>query len=98
MLYLSNADTAIWLLRKDKELAKEGKVNELGKKKEQNGLTCLHLLAKMSYVFRSYPESSRMGKLKKFLYYLYVSAAIYHVLSQQKYFCLTQLTLSPKHS
>ncbi|XP_030970672.1 uncharacterized protein LOC115991066 [Quercus lobata] len=62
-------DTAIWLLRKDKELAKEGKVNELGKKKEQNGLTCLHLLAKMPHVFRSYSEFSHMGKLKKFLYY-----------------------------
>ena len=69
MLYLSNADTAIWLLRKDKELAKEGKVNELAKKKEENGLTCLHLLAKVPHVFRSYSEFSHMGKLKKFLYY-----------------------------
>ena len=60
MLYLSNADTAIWLLRKDKELAK---------REEQNGLTCLHLLAKMPHVFRSYSEFSHMGKLKKFLYY-----------------------------
>ena len=68
MLYLSNADTAIWLLRKDKELAKEGKVNELAKKKEENGLTCLHLLAKVPHVFRSYSEFSHMGKLKKFLY------------------------------
>ena len=98
MLYLPNADTALWVLRKEKELAKEGEINELENKEEASGLTCLHLLAKMPYVFRSYPESSRMGKLKKFLYYLYVSAAIYHVLSQQKYFCLTQLTLSPKHS
>ena len=49
MLYLSNADTAIWLLRKDKELAR---------KKEQNGFTCLHLLAKMPHVFRSYSEFS----------------------------------------
>ena len=60
MLYLSNADTAIWLLGKDKGLAK---------KKEQNGLTCLQLLAKMPHVFRSYSEFSHMGKLKKFLYY-----------------------------
>ena len=60
MLYLSNADTAIWLLRKDRELAR---------KKEQNGFTCLHLLAKMPHVFRSYSEFSHMGKLKKFLYY-----------------------------
>ncbi|KAF3955937.1 hypothetical protein CMV_018898 [Castanea mollissima] len=53
-------DTAIWLLRKDKELAK---------KKEKNYLTCLQLLAKMPHVFRSYSEFSHMGKLKKFLYY-----------------------------
>ncbi|XP_075667193.1 uncharacterized protein LOC142636780 isoform X3 [Castanea sativa] len=53
-------DTAIWLLRNDKGLAK---------KKEQNGLTCLHLLAKMPHVFRSYSEFSHMNKLKKFLYY-----------------------------
>ena len=69
MLYLSNADTAIWLLRKDKELAKEGKVNELARKKEQNGFTCLHLLAKMPHVFRSYSEFSHMGIVKKFFYY-----------------------------
>ena len=78
MLYLSNADTAIWLLKNYEELAKKGKVNELAeevkvnelaKKKEQNGLTCLHLLAKMPHVFRSYSEFSHMGKLKKFLYY-----------------------------
>ncbi|KAL0012238.1 hypothetical protein SO802_007346 [Lithocarpus litseifolius] len=62
-------DAAIWLLRKDKELEKEGKVNELAKKEEQNGLTCLHLLAKMPHVFRSYSEFSHKGKLKKFLYY-----------------------------
>ncbi|XP_030967853.1 uncharacterized protein LOC115988419 isoform X2 [Quercus lobata] len=61
-------DTAIWLLRKDKELAEEGKVNELARKKEQNGFTCLHLLAKMPHVFGSYSEFSHMGKLKKFLY------------------------------
>lgn len=60
MLYLSNADAAIWLLRKDRELAK---------KEEQNGLTCLHLLAKMPHVFRSYSEYTYMAKLKKFLYY-----------------------------
>ncbi|KAF3973691.1 hypothetical protein ACB098_05G166300 [Castanea mollissima] len=53
-------DTAIWLLRNDKGLAK---------KKEQNGLTCLHLLAKMPHVFRSYSEFSHTNKLKKFLYY-----------------------------
>ncbi|KAK7857162.1 hypothetical protein CFP56_019207 [Quercus suber] len=53
-------DTAIWLLSKDKKLAE---------KKEQNGLTCLHLLAKMPHVFGSYSEFSHMGKLKKFLYY-----------------------------
>ncbi|KAL4628260.1 hypothetical protein ACB092_05G224500 [Castanea dentata] len=61
-------DTAIWLLRKDKELAKEGKV-KLAKEKEKNDLTCLQLLAKMPHVFRSYSEFSHMGKLKKFLYY-----------------------------
>ena len=60
MLYLSNADITIWLLREDKELAK---------KKEQNGLTCLHLLAKMPHVFRSYSEFSHMGIVKKFFYY-----------------------------
>ncbi|XP_030969096.1 uncharacterized protein LOC115989530 isoform X3 [Quercus lobata] len=53
-------DAAIWLLRKDRELAK---------KEEQNGLTCLHLLAKMPHVFRSYSEYTYMAKLKKFLYY-----------------------------
>ena len=63
MLYLSNADTAIWLLREDKEQ------NELAKKKEQNDLTCLHLLAKMPHVFRSYSEFSHMGIVKKFFYY-----------------------------
>ncbi|XP_075667191.1 uncharacterized protein LOC142636780 isoform X2 [Castanea sativa] len=61
-------DTAIWLLGKDKELAKVGKVNELAKKKEQNGLTCLQLLAKMPHVFSSYSKISHMGKMKKFLY------------------------------
>nr|POE63957.1 ankyrin repeat-containing protein itn1 [Quercus suber] len=53
-------DTAIWLLEKDKELAE---------KKEQNGLTCLHLLANMPHVFSSYSEFSHMSKLKKFPYY-----------------------------
>nr|XP_023890079.1 uncharacterized protein LOC112002151 [Quercus suber] len=66
MLYISNADTALWVLRKGKVPAKEG---EFENKEEASGLTCLHLLAKMPHVFRSYPESSRMGELKKFLYY-----------------------------
>ena len=69
MLYLSNADTAIWLLTKEKELTKEVKADELAEKKEQNGLTCLHLLAKMPHVFRSYSEFSHMGIVKKFVYY-----------------------------
>ena len=60
MRYLSIADTAIWLLREDKKLAE---------KKQQNGLTCLHLLAKMPHVFRSYSEFSHMGIVKKFVYY-----------------------------
>nr|POE63961.1 isoform 2 of ankyrin repeat-containing protein npr4 [Quercus suber] len=59
-------DTALWVLRKGKVPAKEG---EFENKEEASGLTCLHLLAKMPHVFRSYPESSRMGELKKFLYY-----------------------------
>lgn len=68
MLYLPNADTALWVLRKEKELAKEGEINELENKEEASSLTCLHLLAKMPHAFRSHPESSRMGELKKFLY------------------------------
>ncbi|KAM3701375.1 hypothetical protein ACJW30_05G166900 [Castanea mollissima] len=50
-------DTAIWLLGKEKELAK---------KLETNNLTCLHLLAKMPSAFRS---SSHIGILKKILCY-----------------------------
>ncbi|GMY36773.1 isoform 2 of ankyrin repeat-containing protein npr4 [Fagus crenata] len=45
-------ETAIWLLGKEKQLAKQ---------KEQNDLTSLHLLAKMPDAFRS---SSCMGRLK----------------------------------
>ena len=69
MLYLPNADTALWVLRKEKELAKEGEINELENKEEASGLTCLHLLAKMPHVFRSYSEFSHMGIVKKFVYY-----------------------------
>ncbi|GMY36768.1 isoform 2 of ankyrin repeat-containing protein npr4 [Fagus crenata] len=61
-------DTAIWLLRKDKNLAtdmrKENVTTSMGK--ENEGLTCLQLLAKMPSSFRS---SSHMHKLKKFLYF-----------------------------
>jgi hypothetical protein len=51
------AETAIWLLGKDKTL---------GTKKEINGMTCLHLLAKMPSAFRS---SCNMGKVKRLLYH-----------------------------
>jgi hypothetical protein len=52
------AETAIWLLGKDKTL---------GTKKEINGMTCLHLLAKMPSAFRS--SCDDMGKVKKLLYH-----------------------------
>ena len=54
--YLFDAETATWLLTKDKAL---------GQKKGAYGTTCLHLLAKMPSCFKS---SCRMRKMETLLY------------------------------
>ncbi|KAF5472736.1 hypothetical protein F2P56_009429 [Juglans regia] len=51
-------DTAIWLLEKDKEL---------GKRKTDSGMTCLHVLAKMPSAFKS--SSHEHNIIKTLLYH-----------------------------
>lgn len=54
--HFSNAETAIWLLNKDQQLATY---------KDRNGKTILHLLAKMPTAFKS---TTPMIRLKAFIY------------------------------
>ena len=72
------ADTAIWLLGKDKEFAT---------RLETNGLTCLHLLAKMPPALGS---SSHIGILKKILSYCMSSSPL--PTTQQLVSCTYSLT------
>ena len=81
-LYDFFAETAIWLLGKDKTL---------GTRKEINGMTCLHLLAKMPSAFRS---SCNMGIVKRLLYHCMSLLLLCYVLAFYNSINYTHLSLA----